>query len=351
MPHHLKMSIKLIKTYSRERSLFCFCMWREMFAKANSDFLSYKIKHDLFIIPQNAKGEVWHSQKDVENIGKLFKKIVRNKKEFYKLSVKVFSRINTYWPKLYGYLCGKKKIKNIAEFLGYYHNLVMWWSAVEIVYTMPNTKGIDKKEKDKFLVFRAKFEKYSEEFYNPMMNFVAKNYPDYKKFVQILTPLEVKKIVEKKILLKEKREIQKRKNGYAMIDGKIYLLPALKKELKKNNVILETFNVKKIKQVNGLAAFRGLVKGRARIVLTRADLRKISRNEILVTNMTSPDFVPFLSQVRAIITDEGSITCHAAIVARELKKPTIIGTKIATKVFKNGDMVEVDAQNGIAKVI
>ncbi len=345
------MSIKFIKTYSRERPLFCFCMWRDMFIEANFNFLGYKIKQDLFIIPKNAKGQVWHSQKDVENIGRLFEKNVKNKKEFQKLSVKVFSRIRIYWPKLHKYLLKNRKIKNIAEFLMYYHDLVMWWSAVEIVYSIPNAAGIDEKEKEKFLAFRAKFEKYSEEFYDPMIDFVADNYPEYKKFVRILTPFEVKKIAEGKILPKEKREIQKRKDGYTMIDGKIYSLSALKKTLKEENIVLENFKIKKIKSVKGLAAFHGFIRGKARIVLTNADLKKILLDEILITNMTSPDFVPFLSQVRAIITDEGSITCHAAIIARELKKPTIIGTKIATKVFKNGDNIEVDTKKGIAKIV
>ena len=53
----------------------------------------------------------------------------------------------------------------------------------------------------------------------------------------------------------------------------------------------------------------------------------------------------------AFVTDEGGITCHAAIIAREMKKPCIIGTKVATKILKDGDMVEVDANKGTVKII
>ena len=67
--------------------------------------------------------------------------------------------------------------------------------------------------------------------------------------------------------------------------------------------------------------------------------------------MTQPTFAPILEKAAAVITDEGGITCHAAIIARELKKPCIIGTKIATQVFKDGDMVEVDAEQGIITLI
>ena len=67
--------------------------------------------------------------------------------------------------------------------------------------------------------------------------------------------------------------------------------------------------------------------------------------------MTRPDFMPLMRKAKAVITDEGGITCHAAIVSRELGIPCIIGTKIATKVLKDGDMVEVDANKGIVRKI
>ena len=67
--------------------------------------------------------------------------------------------------------------------------------------------------------------------------------------------------------------------------------------------------------------------------------------------MTRPEFMPILRKAAAIVTDEGGITCHAAIVARELKIPCIIGTQIATRVLKDGDLVLVDATNGVVKKI
>jgi pyruvate, water dikinase len=72
---------------------------------------------------------------------------------------------------------------------------------------------------------------------------------------------------------------------------------------------------------------------------------------VLVAGMTRPEYVSLMKNSSAIITDEGGITCHAAIVARELKKPCVIATKVATKVLKDGDLVEVDADKGIVKVI
>jgi pyruvate,water dikinase len=67
--------------------------------------------------------------------------------------------------------------------------------------------------------------------------------------------------------------------------------------------------------------------------------------------MTTPDYVSAMKLASAFVTDEGGIMCHAAIIARELKKPCIIGTKIATKVLKDGDLVEVDADRGVVTII
>ena len=69
----------------------------------------------------------------------------------------------------------------------------------------------------------------------------------------------------------------------------------------------------------------------------------------MVATMTFPNFIPAMEKAAAFVTDEGGILCHAAIVAREMKKPCIIGTKIATQVLKDGELVEVDANKGIVR--
>ena len=70
-----------------------------------------------------------------------------------------------------------------------------------------------------------------------------------------------------------------------------------------------------------------------------------------MTMMTTPDYVPAMRKASAVVTDEGGITCHAAIFSREINKPCVIGTKFATQVLKDGDIVEVDADNGIVRKI
>ena len=100
------------------------------------------------------------------------------------------------------------------------------------------------------------------------------------------------------------------------------------------------------REVRGSTACKGRARGIVRIVMVPEDCRKIKKGDILVSNMTHQDYLPGMVRAAAIVTDEGGISCHAAIISRELDTPCVIGTKIATEVFKDGDCVEVDADNG-----
>lgn len=108
-------------------------------------------------------------------------------------------------------------------------------------------------------------------------------------------------------------------------------------------------NYQKVDKLGGKIAHAGKVTGRVLNLATNN--YKNQKNFILVTSMTHPKDFLIIKKSLAIVTDEGGILCHAAIVSREMAKPCIIGTKIATKVLKNGDMVEVDANRGIIKII
>ncbi len=123
-------------------------------------------------------------------------------------------------------------------------------------------------------------------------------------------------------------------NEYDMIDKKIFL------EKSEN-----------IQEIRGVPASPGKIIGKVRIILKPSQLNKIELGDILVANNTTPDFVPAMKKAAAIITEQGGITTHAAVVSRELKVPCIIGTKIATQVLHDGDLVEVDADQGIVKII
>ncbi len=110
---------------------------------------------------------------------------------------------------------------------------------------------------------------------------------------------------------------------------------------------------KKIKELSGVVASQGQgghIQGRVRVIIDpKKD--KFSKGDILVTSMTRVEFVPLMRIAKAVITDEGGLACHAAIISRELNLPCIIGTKIATKVLHDGDLVEMDMDRGIVKIL
>lgn len=104
--------------------------------------------------------------------------------------------------------------------------------------------------------------------------------------------------------------------------------------------------------LTGQGAYPGVVRGSVRVLRLHRlaqDLRRFRRDEIMVAESTKPEYVPAMRLAAAVVTNEGGITSHAAIISRELKIPCVVGTKVATQVLKDGDRVEVDAQRGIIR--
>lgn len=118
-----------------------------------------------------------------------------------------------------------------------------------------------------------------------------------------------------------------------------------------NNVLRENFSASNEKIIGGSTAYPGIAKGKVKIVNSPEEMDKLKKDDILVSIATSPDLVLAMEKAAAFVTDMGGLTCHAAIVAREMRKPCVVGTKIATKVLKDGDEVEVDANHGVVKKI
>lgn len=106
-----------------------------------------------------------------------------------------------------------------------------------------------------------------------------------------------------------------------------------------------------IKEVKGQVAYRGLVRGKVKIIQTPADIPKMEKGDVLISQATSPDLLAAMKLAGAIVTNTGGLICHAAITSRELKIPCVVGTAKATLVFKDGDIVEVDAEKGIVRIL
>jgi pyruvate,water dikinase len=98
--------------------------------------------------------------------------------------------------------------------------------------------------------------------------------------------------------------------------------------------------------VTGLGASPGVASGKVRVLRTPAEGAQLLAGEVLVAPMTSPDWVPTMRRAAGVVTDSGGMTCHAAIVSRELRIPCIVGAREATRVLRDGEVVTIDGRRG-----
>lgn len=175
----------------------------------------------------------------------------------------------------------------------------------------------------------------------------------YKQFYS-LTAVEIMSSLSKgHISNAMKDEASARHNNHAIVleNGKKLVIAGkrlssyARKEKKEEKVD------EKIKILRGQPASPGFARGKVKTVFTIHDVGRVDRGDVLVAYATNPTFVPAMEKAAAIVADEGGLLSHAAIVSRELKIPCVVGTKMASRIFKDGDLVEVDANKGIIRKI
>jgi len=180
---------------------------------------------------------------------------------------------------------------------------------------------------------------------------IAKRYGYTKDELSVYQAKDILKLKKGKKLDKRKaREMFKEVVFYADTKRKIWKYYTGKKAravMKKE--LHEEFG--EIKEIKGMVASLGKAKGAVKIVQGIIEMHKMKKGDILVASMTKPEIVPAMRKASAIVTDEGGVTCHAAIVSRELGIPCIIGTKIASRVLKDNDLIEVDAEIGVVRIL
>lgn len=158
------------------------------------------------------------------------------------------------------------------------------------------------------------------------------------------TAWELKEILEGKTKL-SKEELLKRQN-FCVVKGN-FAKSKLKISYKKENYDLQKeSDSERSTNLTGIIAQNGIATGKIKIVNTLNDMKGFEKGEVIVSINTNPALMPALILCSAIVTDEGGTLSHAAIIARELKKPCIVGTKNATKILQNGYLVEIDANKG-----
>jgi phosphohistidine swiveling domain-containing protein len=231
----------------------------------------------------------------------------------------------------------KRFLKELEE--GYPWFEAMWW-----FFQMDESKV-----KDLDLKNLEKARKLTDTLCNGSDNVIRESLKKiFPKFGALSAVLTTQEIFTGKLPLKN--ELIKRDKGYFFGNNQL-LIGINRSDAEK--IFKIKFKVKKFDSaiLQGNVAQKGVVRGFVRRVMGHKQIGELKEGEILVSSMTIPDFLPAMKKASAIVTNEGGVLCHAAILARELQKPCITGTKFATHILRNGDYIEVDANNGIIKFI
>lgn len=341
--------IALEKYVTREHSLFFYMMWNLDAIEHTEPWVGYNINYILFTSENPAhKVSVWHHKPELDHYYKDMTEGFAKSSDLFNRTKKEYLH---YWEKLFPYLSKKKKIKDVKELREYFNNLLNWWGPMANLFMIQELKDVPKKVAHEGLKLREMTQEYSDREDEVYIEFMNKKYPQYKDILMFMLPEEVFQLDKRPLSKEQLSIINKRKRGYFMWHKEVYPLNEL--EIFKQNMKISLIkpNIDNLEELKGMSAYKGVVKGKVRIILEKAQFNQFKEGEILVTDMTSPEFVPLLKKAKGIITDEGGVMCHAAIVSRELKIPCIVGTKVATQILKGGMEVEVDANKGIVRIL
>jgi phosphoenolpyruvate synthase/pyruvate phosphate dikinase len=144
----------------------------------------------------------------------------------------------------------------------------------------------------------------------------------------------------------DKSTLQKRIKGYDYLVNEREVSISTEFELEES-----TDELSDVREIRGETANPGKAEGIVKVLAGMEDISKIQRGDILVTSMTRPEMIMALERAAAFVTDQGGRLCHAAIVSREMNKPCVIGTEIATRILKDGQRVRVDADEGVVRIL
>lgn len=233
----------------------------------------------------------------------------------------------------------KRFLKELEE--GYPWFEAMWW-----FFQMDDESkvaGLDLKT-------LAKVRKLTDKLCNSSDTVIRKSLRKiFPQFGELSSVLQTNEIIAENI--PTRKELEKRDRGYFFAKNRL-LAGYDKSNIEKIfGIHFITEPTKKARQLTGFTAYRGIVRGFVRRVMGHKQINEVKEGEILISPMTIPDFIPAMKKAAAIVTDEGGVLSHAAIIAREFKKPTVVGTAIATKRLQDGDIVEVNATEGKVTLI
>jgi phosphohistidine swiveling domain-containing protein len=232
----------------------------------------------------------------------------------------------------------KEEIKNFLEIVKEFWVWLdgLWWA---IEYKDKN--GLDASE---LMKVRKETEYFVPGFNATIRNSFKELLPEYKEYTDVLL---IDEVLQNRLPIFE--ELNARKNTCVYAKGKLF--SSIEEVKVIYNIEIEESEKFEGGELKGQTAYPGKVTSTVKIIRNREDMNKFQKGDIIVSPTTTPDFLSIMKECGAIISEHGGIICHASITSRELKIPCVVGVKGATKFLKDGDMVEVDANKGIVRIV
>ena len=339
--------MEYIQRWAGAYTIISCCHWGKQYKKILERDLGLGFDHVVFIC-RKGTASFFVSKEEFERFGKTLAKRVEQDDTY---AIKILDRIKFNTDKIISVMSdleGKIPTKKEFEtFLKYFENHI---SLHNFMKKTPDFLSEDLIEKHIDIFRDAR--KYSEpvytrteEFFRSLAKAIGEK-EDYRSdILTALTDHEIKEYIrDGKLPPEEILEVRYNKSALIFENGSLEI-----KTWSKVDDIEREILGRKSNKIRGECANKGRIRGVARIVLDPFEPGTFNEGDILVTGMTRPEFMPLSEKAGAIVTDVGGKLCHAAITSRELNIPCIIDTKIATKVFKDGDQIEVDAYEGVVR--
>ncbi len=336
-------SKKYEKTYTRECSLVTMEIWEGQY-----DTLKEKLEtsRDVpFTIYDTYDGVVdVYFDKEVFNV---WYKLVADKAES---NIKWTTSVMEWYANNLNQLEKIWRVGRVAsatELESFYKLATASWAGLGISYVLPEMKTVRQEDRDLAMSLRERSQNFLEDTDHVAQNTLKNLFPELGELIKFISLEEVRGNT-----IPSKADLKERQRHYIYYGFRTIVKTDFSEFLKNEHIQIQSEIIpNNVSELKGQVAMKGYAKGRVRILRKKSEIPALQGGEILVTAMTTPDYLPAMQKAVAFVTDEGGITCHAAIVSRELNKPCIIGTKFATQIFKDGDMVEVDAEKGVVRKI
>ncbi len=322
----------------REIDLFSFFLFSESYGHLLENATGFKFEHQLHEF-SNGKAVFYRSKKELEAADKHFAKLLEENKE-------TVSRLLQKEKECHELVGEMNSENNPAKLIEQFKQIVLYNTVIpfRLLSSVPLVKKSEFQGQLEKIRKTSLYPKIIEQTMDKLFQKVAKILQTPKRKARLLTPNELIKALSGEILITE-QELDKRNAHcyFHLLNNKVVYVDEIPK--------IETDLIPKSADLYGNSAHPGKVKGIVQIINKPQDISRFKEGNILVTLNGNPSISEALLKASAIIADEGGITCHAAIVSREIKIPCIIGTQHATKILKEGNLVEVNADKGIIKIL